>query len=198
MSKKRKIIITVSLTLFILITILVTTNIIKPFDDFIYNSLISFRSNTFDTIFKTITKFANTISIIIVVIVLLLILKKDDGILLGISTLSSVLVNTIIKYIIRRDRPAHLRLIKQGGYSFPSGHAMISVAVYGILIYIINKNIKNKKLKVTLTTFLLFLIIGIGLSRIYVGVHFQSDVIAGFSLATVLLVLIINYLKFEN
>jgi len=188
MSKKRKIIITVSLTLFILITILVTTNIIKPFDDFIYNSLISFRSNTFDTIFKTITKFANTISIIIVVIVLLFILKKDDGILLGISTLSS----------IRRDRPAHLRLIKQGGYSFPSGHAMISVAVYGILIYIIYKNIKNKKLKVTLTTFLLFLIIGIGLSRIYVGVHFPSDVIAGFSLATVLLVLIINYLKFEN
>jgi undecaprenyl-diphosphatase len=138
---------------------------------------------------KIITKFGNTMTILIVVIILMIILNKKEGIMLGISTVDTVLINQIIKYIIRRPRPSHLRLIKQGGYSFPSGHAMISIAVYGFLIYIINKKIENKKLKIILTVLLTLLIILIGISRIYVGVHYPSDIIAGYSISLAILIL---------
>ncbi len=190
--KKRFIILLLLFLSFLTITILVITNNIKPFDDTIYNYLISLRSNALDFYFINITKFANTVSILIIVVILLLTLKKEDGIILGISTISSVLVNTIIKLIIRRPRPNNLRLISQGGYSFPSGHSMISVCVYGILLYLVIKNIKNKSLKVVLTVLLLTLIISIGLSRIYVGVHYPSDVLAGYLLASSLLIIIIT------
>lgn len=197
--KKKFVILALLLLGFILLATLVVTNNIKTFDDSIYNFLISKRSTYFDFYFINITKFANTVSILILVIILLLILKKEDGIILGISTISSVLVNTIIKNIIRRPRPNHLRLITQGGYSFPSGHSMISVCVYGLLIYLVIKNIKNTKLKIALTILLLFLILSIGLSRIYVGVHYPSDVLAGYLLASSLLIIIISlYDKFRG
>ena len=156
--KKRFIVLSVLLIGFIVLTFLVVTNNIKTFDDSIYNFLFSLRSKYLDLYFINITKFANTISILVLVIILLLTLKKEDGIILGISTISSVVVNTIIKNIVRRPRPSHLRLITQGGYSFPSGHSMISVCVYGLLIYLVIKNIKNIKLKVTLIIILLLII----------------------------------------
>lgn len=190
--KKRFIVLSVLLIGFIILTFLVVTNNIKTFDDSIYNFLFSLRSKYLDLYFINITKFANTISILVLVIILLLTLKKEDGIILGISTISSVVVNTIIKNIVRRPRPSHLRLITQGGYSFPSGHSMISVCVYGLLIYLVIKNIKNIKLKVTLIIILLLLIFSIGLSRIYVGVHYPSDVLAGYLLAASILIVIIS------
>lgn len=190
--KKNFIILGLLLVSFILISVLVITNNINAFDDLIYNSLISIRSNFLDNFFINITKFGNTLSIMIIVILLLLILKKEDGIILGISTISSVLVNTLIKYIARRERPPHLRLISQGGFSYPSGHAMISICVYGMLIYIILKNIKNKKIKILLTILLTLLIISIGLSRIYVGVHYPSDVLAGYIVASSIVIIIIS------
>ncbi len=190
--KKRFIVLSVLLIGFIVLTFLVVTNNIKTFDDSIYNFLFSLRSKYLDLYFINITKFANTISILVLVIILLLTLKKEDGIILGISTISSVVVNTIIKNIVRRPRPSHLRLITQGGYSFPSGHSMISVCVYGLLIYLVIKNIKNIKLKVTLIIILLLLIFSIGLSRIYVGVHYPSDVLAGYLLAASILIVIIS------
>lgn len=190
--KKRFIVLSVLLIGFIVLTFLVVTNNIKTFDDSIYNFLFSLRSKYLDLYFINITKFANTISILVLVIILLLTLKKEDGIILGISTISSVVVNTIIKNIVRRPRPSHLRLIIQGGYSFPSGHSMISVCVYGLLIYLVIKNIKNIKLKVTLIIILLLLIFSIGLSRIYVGVHYPSDVLAGYLLAASILIVIIS------
>lgn len=196
MKKNSIIFITILLLAFIALTILTITNNIKFFDDTIYNTLIKLRSPFFDFYFKNITKLGNTVSILIIVIIFLLILKKEDGILLGISTISSVIVNTIIKYIIKRPRPTHLRLISQGGYSFPSGHAMISICVYGMLLYLIHKNIKNKTIKYFLTIFIIFLIISIGLSRIYVGVHYPSDILAGYLLSISILIIIIKvYIK---
>lgn len=197
--KKKFVFLTILLLTFLGLTFLVVTNNLKSFDDSIYNFLISLRSKSLDFYFINITRFANTISILIIVIILLLTLKKEDGILLGISTISSVIINTIIKHIIKRPRPDHLRLITQGGYSFPSGHSMISICVYGLLIYLVIKNINNKKLKVALTILLLLLILSIGLSRIYVGVHYPSDVLAGYLLATSLLIIIISlYDKFRG
>lgn len=191
--KKRNIVVISLLLIFILITVLMLTGNISIFDDTIYNALFSIRNNFFDTFFKTITKLGNTITIIILVIILILTLKKEDKYLIGINVITTVLTNQILKHIIRRERPPHLRLIKEGGFSYPSGHAMISIALYGMLIYIVNKNIKNKYLKIILTIILSLIILGIGLSRIYVGVHYPSDILSGYILSLVIIILVVNY-----
>lgn len=191
--KKRNIVVISLLLIFILITVLMLTGNISIFDDTIYSALFSIRNNFFDTFFKTITKLGNTITIIILAIILILTLKKEDKYLIGINVITTVLTNQILKHIIRRERPPHLRLIKEGGFSYPSGHAMISIALYGMLIYIVNKNIKNKYLKITLTIILSLIILGIGLSRIYVGVHYPSDILSGYILSLVIIILVVNY-----
>ena len=118
--------------------------------------------------------------------------KVEDGIFFGGCVFTEVVLNYIIKHIIRRSRPVGFRLVKQGGYSFPSGHTMVSVAFYGFLIYLIYKRVKNKYLKITLITLLSILIFMIGCSRIYLGVHYTSDVLAGFSLSIAYLIIYIS------
>ena len=176
------------LVLFVVIMILVVTNNITSFDNAIYNFLISFKNNGWDFYMKLITKFGNTIPVIIIIIVLMITLtSRKEVVLIGLNTIITVGLNQILKHIICRARPDHLRLITEHGYSFPSGHSMISVCLYGLLIYLINKKIRNKILKVLLTILLVILILSIGISRIYVGVHYPSDVFAGYLLSLAIL-----------
>mgnify|MGYP003296426354 FL=1 len=179
--------------LFIIVTALVVTNNISWFDDSIYNFIIGFRSNPLDLVLKTITRLGDTIVIMIIVIVTLMFLNKRNRIILGSTTILTVTFNQAIKHILRRPRPEHLRLIKQGGFSYPSGHSMIAICVYGIMIYLINKNIKNKKIKIMLSILLTILILTIGISRIYVGVHYPSDVLGGFLLSGTILILNLTF-----
>ncbi len=181
--KKKVIFITLCLLMFIIITILVCINHIQAFDDFIYEKLFQLRSNSLDVIMKGITTCGNTIPIIIMVIGLAITLPKREKILAVISPTTIMGMNWIIKHIICRPRPDHLRLIKQGGYSYPSGHAMVSIAVYGFLISYVLEYVKDKKWKIAFVSVFTLLILGIGMSRIYVGVHYPSDVIAGYFLA---------------
>lgn len=102
------------------------------------------------------------------------------------------LINQGIKHIVRRPRPNVLRLVEEDGYSFPSGHSMVSMAFYGIIIYLVYKNVTNKYLKWTLITLLSLLILSIGFSRIYVGVHYFTDVVGGFLLGLAYLIIYIN------
>lgn len=107
----------------------------------------------------------------------------------------AALLNFIIKNIIQRPRPVEHRLIDETGYSFPSGHSMVSMAFYGYLIYIINKYVDNKIIKIISTIALTILIILIGMSRIYLGVHYTSDVCGGFCVAISYLMLYTGILK---
>lgn len=189
MDKKRYITSLVLLIFFIIIMILVITCNITTFDDNIYNLLYSLRSSSMDLIMKTITQFGNTIPVIIITLVLMITLtSRKEVFLIGSNTILTVGSNQILKHIICRPRPNHLRLIVENGYSFPSGHAMISICLYGLLIYLVNKKIKNKLLKIILTILLIILILGIGISRIYVGVHYPSDVLGGYLLSLSILI----------
>src|SRR4029079_9278086 len=102
--------------------------------------------------------------------------------------LSSLVLMFILKNIFDRERPAVPLLKQAAGLSFPSGHALMSVTFYGLIIYMIFKNVKNNGLKWTLISFLIVLIMIIGLSRVYLRVHYASDVIAGYCIGFLWLV----------
>lgn len=189
--KKRYVISTIFFLLFIVLTILMITNNTKVFDENIYNYIFSYRSDLLDTIFKTITKLGNVLSVIIIIFILLIFLGKENIYRLILSVVTTILTNQGLKHIIRRTRPEHLRLIKENSYAYPSGHAMISIALYGFLIYLVYKNIKNKFIKIMLIILLLILILGIGISRIYLGVHHPTDVLAGYLISIPIIILII-------
>lgn len=93
---------------------------------------------------------------------------------------------------MQRPRPTEFRIIEETGYSFPSGHSMTSMAFYGYLIYLIYKYVKNKYVKWISIVLLGILICSIGISRIYLGVHYTSDVLGGFLISVSYLVIYIS------
>ena len=190
---KKKIFIGILSIIFISILILVLLNKIDNIDNLIYQRIYSLRSDLWDTIFKTITRFGNTLNVLCITIIIFLLVDRKTQRLLGINIMVTVFLNQFVKQIIRKPRPDHIRLIHQGGYSFPSGHAMISIALYGFLIYLLITKPCNKYLKVFGIPILILLIIGIGCSRIYLGVHYPSDILAGYSLSLIILILVIHY-----
>lgn len=95
--------------------------------------------------------------------------------------LSSLGLMFVLKNLFNRKRPLIPLLEEAKGLSFPSGHALMSVTFYGLLIYIVYQSVKNKSLKWSIITLLLILILLIGFSRIYLRVHYTSDVMAGFA-----------------
>ena len=142
---------------------------------------------------KIITWFGSSICLILITILLFVLIKnKKIGLLITINLVAITILNQLLKFILQRPRPEEFRVINETGYSFPSGHSMISAAVYGLLIYLIYKNIKNKHTKNVLIIILSLLIIMIGISRIYLGVHYTSDVLAGFLLSISYLIFYIN------
>ena len=145
---------------------------------------------------KVITEFGGAIFLITLSIILLIVIKnKKIGILIWINLAISTIINQVLKNIIQRPRPTEFRIINQNGYSFPSGHSMASMTFYGFLIYLIYKKVKNKYLKWTLISLLSILIILIGASRVYLGVHYTSDVIAGILISTSYLIMFTSIAK---
>lgn len=101
----------------------------------------------------------------------------------------------MLKHIVQRPRPTEFRIIDETGYSFPSGHSMVSAAFYGFLIYLIYKNVKNKYLKWGIIILLSIIVITIGISRIYLGVHYTSDVLAGYLISISYLIIFTSIIK---
>jgi len=101
------------------------------------------------------------------------------------------LLNQALKYVFLRERPGVPHLVEVSGYSFPSGHSMNSLIFYGFFIYFILKNMKHRS-KYAIAALLGLLVPMIGISRIYLGVHYASDVLAGFLVGIGWLVLFIK------
>lgn len=155
--------------------------------NFISETLIS---NSFTPIAKFITNFGGAIWLLLLIILSLIVFKnKKIKIALVLNLIIATALNFILKNIVQRPRPTEFRIIEETGYSFPSGHSMVSMAFYGYLIYLTYKYIKNKYLKFGIITLLSLLIISIGISRIYLGVHYTSDVIAGFLISIAYLII---------
>lgn len=150
-------------------------------------------SDFFTPIAKVITNFGGAYIVIFITFVLVLFLKeRREKALVVINLISVTAINQLLKQIVQRPRPTEYRIVDASGYSFPSGHSMVSMAFYGYIIYLIYKNVKQPVLKWTSIILLGVLIFMIGISRIYLGVHYTSDVLAGFMLSLSYLIIFIK------
>ena len=145
-------------------------------------------------ILKAITELGGVAFTVLAGVLIFMFCKKNRW-FITIDLVGVTLVNQVIKHIIRRPRPNVLRLVEESGYSFPSGHSMVSMAFYGFIIYLIYKNVNNKYIKWLVISILSLLIVSIGISRIYLGVHYTSDVLAGFLISISYLIIYIKYTK---
>ena len=174
--------------LFFVDLIMVITGFSSNFDNAISLFFSVHNNVTFTNTFKIISFICSPKFMIVlnVLLFIFIILKK----IIVLSSISSVIINNLVKIIVRRERPDYLRMVMEKSYSFPSGHAMISVLFFGSIIYLVNKyNLKYKKLiTFSLSTFVLL----VGISRIYLGVHYLTDVVGGYLLGFIVLFLIIH------
>lgn len=159
-----------------------------------YKIISTFLISDFATpIAKFITNFGGAIFLVIATITLFIVIRNKK---IGISILSNLAIvtvlNQLIKRIFQRPRPTEYRIIEETGYSFPSGHSMVSMAFYGYFIYLIYKYVKNKYVKWISIILLSLLICLIGISRIYLGVHYTSDVLGGFLISISYLIIYIS------
>lgn len=163
---------------------------ILELDKIVYNFINSFSTNKLTLFFKIITQFAGGYILVgICILTFLFIKKKRYFTLISLNLINTTLFNQILKLMFARERPFGIAIIDENGYSFPSGHSMAAMSFYGLLIYIIFKSKISTKIKYILIIILSLLILLIGISRIYLGVHYTSDVIGGFCLSVSYLII---------
>jgi len=183
-----------SLAVFLIIAYYVSHYESLPFDVSICQAVYAARSQMLTVFFKSITYTANwqTISLICIVLLFFKRTRKTYGYpLAGVSTLSLILYTTL-KGVFARPRPdITLHLIYEGGFSFPSGHSMTSFVFYGFLAILLARNLVNKRKANQIAALLCILIFLVGFSRVYLGVHYPTDVLGGFFLGNAVLFLIL-------
>lgn len=184
----------ICLVLFIEIVEDIFQNDIYQFDQGIYAVISTFINPALTTFFKIITLFGDWMIIIPTCFLCMIFLKekRNKGLII-INLVTIFIINQLLKTIFNRPRPIENRLVEASGYSFPSGHSMISMAFYGFFIYLVYKNVKNITLRRVICIALSILILLIGISRIYLGVHYASDVVGGFLLSLSYLVLFVRF-----
>jgi len=185
----------ISIILFLLIGLYLINIEDNIVDKTIYNLIISTKSNTMTTIFKIITSFASIKFMLLACIVVLFLKKlKHLRFLIILNIINDTILNTILKLIFKRERPIDLMIVEETGYSFPSGHTMVAAIFYGFIIYLVSKSKYKKKTKIIINTILTILILLIGISRIYLGVHYATDVIASYLISISYLILFTHFI----
>ena len=193
--KNDKMLIASLILLIIFIFFVFLRNYFNIIDDFVYSLVKPLISNDMTNIMQFITFFSDPIWCILLSCLMILFVKnKKISKAFLLNLILVFLLNYVLKILFSRNRPADINLIVETGFSFPSGHAMMSLGIYGFLIYLLLLSDKNKISKIIGTCFLMLLIFLIGISRIYLGVHYATDVIAGFIISASYLLLFIRFI----
>jgi undecaprenyl-diphosphatase len=174
-----------SLMAFSIVASLIKAEMIVDFDLTIIRGVQSLESPFLTTIMEFFTVVGSTQAVIVLCLLIIFFLYKvlhhrRELILFIAVVAGSPLLNLLLKEIFQRARPDLHRLIEIGGYSFPSGHAMNAFTVYGILTFLLWRHIFNRGGRTLLILFSAFVVFMIGISRIYLGVHYPSDIIGGY------------------
>jgi membrane-associated phospholipid phosphatase len=166
------------------------------FDQVIIQYVSNIRTDTITEVMKFITFLGGKtiLTLLLIGSLIWLIVKRKNywgAIFYIIAVAGGGLLNLGLKHWFGRIRPENSVIVEQG-FSYPSGHAMGSLIYYGFLGYLLVRSQRGKSIKVSLSMAFIALILLIGFSRIYLGVHYPSDVLAGFSAGTVWLLLCIG------
>ncbi|GCF93152.1 phosphatase PAP2 family protein [Enterococcus florum] len=154
-----------------------------------------------NSFFLWITKFANPLTIVILTVVFLTLFwlnrQKITALWFAISMAGiSGAVNHLLKLFFHRARPTILpHMVTEHSFSFPSGHSTASMLIFGTLILVAELFVGNKTGRRILQVLLGLLILAIGVSRVYLGVHYPTDVLAGFLLGSSWLLLTYPYYR---
>ena len=130
----------------------------------------------------------------VVLLVVLLVIEafapgRRPGLVAAVNLALVTLLNLLLKEVVHRPRPDGFRLISETGYSFPSGHSMVAMAFYGLLAWMVWRYERDKVVKWLCMLGFALVICAIGFSRVYLGVHYATDVIAGFCVSLAWLML---------
>ncbi len=178
------------LVLFIVNTILVMTKNTVTFDDEVHLTVISTMSEFMSSFMRVMTFFGSTIFMVCLCAVLFFVFLFKKHKKLAYSTagilIVSTILNNVVKWIVRRPRPEYIMVVEKS-LSYPSGHMMASVTMYGFIIYLLNRSNISTTNKIIFTCLLSLLVLLIGTSRIYLGAHFASDILGGACLSLSLL-----------
>ena len=210
---------------FLLVLALVVTENAAGFDDPIRQFFYALRADGLTQVLAVLTRLADKYFLIAVCLILLILprTRLSFGVPLSACALSAVTINSCIKHLICRPRPEVLHLVVENGYSFPSGHSITSMAFYGLAIWLVWHNVSqpgstsvqpgsnasqpgvpainpgrlhyDKHVAILLTVILLIPLILVGLTRIYLGVHFPTDVLGGWCLGGFLVFVWIEIIK---
>ncbi len=181
----------VFMIIFLSLLYLVLTKKIENMDYNIYQRISKIINPTNTAWMKTITFFGSLFGIICGIAISCFFLKKNfDRGFLCLTMLGEVIINNVIKILIKRPRPSINPLVTETSYSFPSGHTMAVTAFYALVLFFLWKSPLSLIWKIIITLISSIIILTVAFSRVYLGVHYTSDVLAGVScsLAYVLLI----------
>jgi undecaprenyl-diphosphatase len=171
---------------------------ITKFDIWLNHAVQHFWTPWLNTTMILVTSIASTWILLLLSVILfgVLIRKKKwfNSVLLVCSLLGGVAMELLTKYLIQRARPENA-LISASNYSFPSGHSTMAIIFFSLLFYSFKDEIRSCGLKTAFIMGNVLLVLLIGFSRVYLGVHWFSDVIAGYALGLFWLTLLILVFK---
>lgn len=168
-----------------------------PIDLAVLEFMVSIRNDFLNFVVAAITHCGDTVTIVALCAILVILpTRKKYGFPLTLAALTGLAIYKPMKHVFLRARPDVMyHIVEQGGYSFPSGHTTSSIIVYGLLLYLIRKHCKNETLKNVLSGVCILLACLIPPSRLYVGVHWTTDVLCGIFIAIGVVTLAIAILE---
>ena len=196
-------IILLSISLFGWLAINVKAGKIFLIDKDAFAITFAFRTHFMDNLMEVMTFLGSSTFLLpanIILILVILIYKKDKLLALQwtITAIVSLLLMYFFKGIYQRQRPLDPYLESAKGFSFPSGHSLNSLVFFGLIIFSLWKYARSKSIRIWGTLLLILIILAIGMSRIYLRVHYASDVLGGFSLGICWLVMSVFIFQYQK
>ncbi len=155
----------------------------RQFDESIRGWVHQFASPPLTTAMKVISALGSEVLVLVFIVAVVTFLKirwRRAAIWMMLTMAGGLVLEVVLKHEFHRTRPAPFFGMSPHSYSFPSGHSLMSFCIYGVLAGLVTARIRSAPLRVLIWVSAAVLVGAIGLSRIYLGVHYPSDVVAGY------------------